>query len=455
MAATTLGWAGLARMRDGRSPEQAALRSFQRAARASRGYREHLARCGIDPRSVRAIEEAPYTDKRSVFSGEIEDWLAGGRIADAAELITSSGASGMFSLGVTSHAERRAQERSIDATLRALGATETSPTMLLNCLPMGITIPTRLATVATPSVHLEVATEILARAGSRFDRVVIASEPLFLKELGESALRTHGAGFAERVVACFVGGEMVAESWRRYVSGLFGFPQDATDRPGVLTSMGAAEAGLHVLTETPALRAVRQACDSQAGRLLMFGEDRGYTPSLYGWDPARVYLEERAHENGTRTLVATALERRLMPLVRYDLEDEGRILMPDEVNDVLEELGSAVRATSPVAAVWGRSSARLSGAGWTLRPESVKEGLFATAAHAGAMTGRFRIVDDPDGPVVHVQLRAGARPAPRMEGALADHIRAVTGAPARVVAHDLRSYPYHEAGDFQHKAVYL
>ena len=40
-------------------------------------------------------------------------------------------------------------------------------------------VPTRLATVATPSVHLEMAAELLVRAADGFDRVVIAAEPLF------------------------------------------------------------------------------------------------------------------------------------------------------------------------------------------------------------------------------------------------------------------------------------
>ena len=457
MGTTMRAWAGLSARRDARSPERAALRSFQSAARGSRGYRAHLAEYGVvDHRAVRSIEEVPYTDKQSVFGGDIEEWIAGGRVADAAELVTSSGSSGgLFSLGITSHAERRSQERSIDATVRALGGSENSATLLLNCLPMGITIPTRLATVAAPSVHLEVATEILARAGSSFDRVVVAAEPLFLKELGETALRTHGGGFASRVVACFVGGEWVAESWRHYVSGLFGFTADAPERPGVLVSMGAAEAGLHVLTETPGLRALRAAFDSQASRTRLLGEDRGYTPLLLGWDPRRVYVEERTHADGSRTLVATALERRLMPLVRYDLNDEGFILSADEVNAALADVGSPLRTEVPVAAVWGRRFARLEGDGWSLRPEAVKEGLFATAAHAGTLTGRFRIVDAPDGPEVHIQMRDGARAAPRLEDSLADLTRAVTGAPVRVHAHGYREYPYHEAGDFQHKPVYL
>ncbi|MFP5451004.1 MAG: hypothetical protein ACLGG9_04545 [Thermoleophilia bacterium] len=454
MRSTMRGWVAIGGRREA-GPERAALRSFQRAARCSQGYRDHLEHHGVDHRAVRHLAEVPYTDKRSVFSDDIEPWLTGGRVADAAELITSSGSSGLFSLGVTSHSERRTQERAIDATLRALGATESSPTLLLNCLPMGITVPTRLATVATPSVHVEMATELLGRAGRRFDRVVIASEPLFLKELAETALRLHGPEFSDRVVACFVGGEWVAESWRHYVAGLFGFAPDERSRAGVLVSMGAAEAGLHVLTESPALRALRGACDSQGGRDRMFGEDRGYTPLLLEWDDRRIHLEEREHADGARTLVATSLERRLMPLVRYDLDDEGCILSPGHVNAAMADLGCDVRIDAPIAAVWGRRATRLQGEGWSLRPEAVKEGLFGTAAHAGTLTGRFRIGVDDGVPQVHVQLRDGGRPAPRLESHLSELIAATTGAPVQVQIHRYRDYPFHDAGDFQHKPAYV
>lgn len=437
------------------SEERAALRAFRHAALTSRAYRTHLEAHGVDHRAVTRLSEVPYTDKRTVFADDIDEWLDGGRVSDAAELLTSSGASGLFSVGVTSRAEQRSQERAIDSTLRALGAGDDTTTLLLNCLPMGITVPTRLATVATPSVHIEMAVELLARAGTRFDRVVIAAEPLFLKEFGETALRARGAGFAERVAACFVGGEWISESWRTYVSQLFGFPPAMHGRPGVLISMGAAEMGLHALTETPALRLARGLCDNGDARLRVFGEDRGYSPSIFTWDPKRLHVEERVHEDGVHTLVVTALGRRLMPLVRYDLDDEARLIDPRVIDAELSRAGIDMRAAGPVVAVWGRNGSAVTGTGWTLRPEAVKEGLFKMAAHAAVLTGRFRIMAVDDLPELHVQLRDRARPSPGLVQALAEMAGAAAGVTALVRVHEYREYPFHEAGDFQHKAVYL
>ena len=237
--------------------------------------------------------------------------------------------------------------------------------------------------------------------------------------MGETALREKGPGFADRVVACFVGGEWVAESWRRYVSELFGFPKEPGPRVGVLVSMGAAEVGLHVLHETPALREARQALDSPLARMALFGRDPGYSPTLLTWDPNRLYMEERRHADGVSTLVLTALTRRLLPLVRYDLDDEAELLDAAAANLELTRQGSDARLEGPAVALWGRRGGTIRGEGWSLRPEIVKEGLFATAAHAGALTGRFRIAAEEGRPVLHVQLRAACarrrhrgRPAP-------------------------------------------
>lgn len=435
--------------------ERAALRTFRRAALTSRGYRAHLERFAVDHRTVTRLSQVPYTDKASVFGDHIDFWLDGGRVTDAAELATSSGATGLFSVGVTSRAERRAQERTFDLALRALGGGEQTTTLLLNCLPMGISIPTRLATVATPSTHIEMATEILVRAGSSFDRVIIAAEPLFLKELAETALRERGPEFAERVVACFVGGEWVAESWRRHVSQLFGFPEESDSRLGLIVSMGAAEVGLHVLHETPPLREARRALDSPMARRSLFGRDPGYSPTLLAWDPNRYFVEERRHDDDTTSLVLTALTRRLLPLVRYDLDDEAELLTPAVLNEELERQGSALRLDRPVVALWGRRGAAVDGDGWSLRPELVKEGLFATAAHAGALTGRFRIAAVGNRPVLHVQLRENARPGPGIEAALRHMTTIAAGAPADVLIHHYRDYPFHEAGDYMHKPAYV
>jgi phenylacetate-CoA ligase len=212
--------------------------------------------------------------------------------------------------------------------------------------------------------------------------------------------------------------------------------------------------GLHVLQETAELRAARVLLDSPLSRDAVFGRDPGYSPTFLTWDPNRLHLEERLHADGATTLVLTALTRRLLPLVRYDLDDEVDIIGAEAANRELARVGADLRLEGPVLALWGRRGTAVHGPGWSLRPEQVKEGLFAIAAHAGALTGRFFIGVEDGRPVLHVQLRQGAGAAPGLESALESVASGAAGFPAGSRVHSYRDYPFHDAGDFQHKPRY-
>jgi phenylacetate-CoA ligase len=433
---------------------ESALASFLRAVSGSEGYRAWLQAHGVDPETIDDLNQVPFLTKDDVFSGDVTRWVEGGLTEGAAELLTSSGQSGSFSVGVNSRAEQRALQASTDEALRAAGADESSSTLLLNCLPMGITVPTSLATVATPSVHLDMAQELYERLGPNFDRVVILAEPVFLKEFAERLFAHHGAAWTATTTICVVGGEWIAESWRRYVGGLFGMPP--TVQPGtsgILISMGAAELGINLLFETPELRTVRSLIDESGLGSGLFSGTFDYTPTLFAYDPRRLYVEERVHPDGRSTLAFTPLTRRLLPLVRYDLGDLGEVLPPERVNARLAAMGLEVRTPVPVIAFWGRESAGLEIGGRTIRPELVKQRLFTYSAEAAVLTGRFYLAAGPP-PVIHLQLRPDTIATPGLAADLSAFLTEAAGMPTTVELHSYRDYPYHLAGDFQRKPVY-
>ena len=431
-----------------------ALRGARRAARRLPAYRDLLLEHGADPSDLRFLEDVPYLDKQAVFGDGIGRWIQGGRLTDAAELVTSSGTTGgAFSVGVSSRAERDELERVVDRALTQMGARPGSPSLLLNCLPMGVSIPSRLATVASPSVHLEMALEMLVTYGPAFDRTVIVGEPVFLKELAERGRHVAGRDWTPERTFMVAGGEWIAESWRTHVESLAGFGGPGKDpQCGILISMGAAELGLHCLVETPELRMARRLLTDRGARADLFGHDPGYSPTLFSFDPDRLFLEERAHERGETTLVATTLTPRLVPLIRYDLGDLADIVAPETMNAHLAEHGSPVRVTEPVVAVWGRRSP----AGG-LRPELVKERIFAIPADAACLSGRFQVQSSGSQPgalCLHVQLRDGAAARPGLSHDLEHFLAAATGVPGEAIVHGHREYPFHLAGDYQHKPHY-
>lgn len=432
---------------------QSAVAAFHSAARHSAGYRAWLASRGIEPDDVRDIAQVPYLVKTDVFGERVAEWVVGGRLSAAAELLTSSGRGGRFSIGVTSHDELAALQDTADLTLRALGASDDTATLLLNCLPAGIAIPTTVATVATPSVNLEMAQEIYERLGPDFDRIVVLAEPVVLKELAERLHATHGGPWSAAPTGCIVGGEWVSESWRAHVGSLFGMARttDFADI-GILISMGAAEVGLNLLFETAVLRALRTVLDAGDRGASLVRDHLGYTPSLFTYDPRRALIEERAHPDGVTTLAVTPLHDRLLPLVRYDLDDRAEIVDPALVEDALRRTGLP-GVEGPVVAFWGRRSDGVVAAGRTVRPEHVKQRLFAKPAEASLLTGRF-FLQGGDEPVLHLQLRPDADPPPDVAAGLAGMLRDVSGADGSVTVHAHDAYPFHASGDFQHKPVY-
>ena len=435
-------------------PRSAAIAAFEHATSVSAGYREWLERQGVDLARTTAIEQVPYLQKRDVFGADLGRWIAGGVSTAAAELLTSSGLGGRFSVGVTSRAELRSQQAATDSALRAAGAGEGRSTLLLNCLPMGISVSTTIATVATPSVHLEMAQELFERFGRDFDLVVVLAEPVFLKELAERLFAAQCAAWTADGLACVVGGEWVSESWRRYVGGLLGLgPAQHQSANGILISMGAAELGLHLLFETPELRAIRSLLDASGQARDLFGHAWGYTPTLFTFDPQRLHIEQRRHGDGVSTLVVTPLARRLLPLVRYDLGDVGELVPPERLNTQLAALGAPQRVDRPVVACWGRRAAGLVVGDRAIRPELIKQRLFRSAADAAVLTGRFYLAHSPD-PVLHVQLRPATVATPGLAADLAAFVSDVARTSCRVAMHAHDAYPYHLPGDYQHKPTY-
>ena len=81
--------------------EKRALASFRSAARSVPYYREFLRELGVDPASIRTMEDfltrVPVIGKEIFHEADIAALAVGGTIADAKNILTSSGFSGRFS----------------------------------------------------------------------------------------------------------------------------------------------------------------------------------------------------------------------------------------------------------------------------------------------------------------------------------------------------------------------
>ena len=428
------------------APDGAAWSAFHRAVDTSSGYRDFLAVRGFTAADRGSWDDIPFVEKADVFGGDAHDWMAAPGVTGLAEIISSSGHTGLFSLGAATHNDHAAMADRVDGLLTLLGAGPDSPTLLVNTLSMGVAVPSRLATVATPSVHLEMALGLLVRVAPRFDRVVLVGEPLFLAEL---ARLWRDASSQRPSTFIFTGGEWVAESWRTYVADTLGI------HPGMIcVSFGAAEVGVHLLFETPDLGAARRALtgDPAAAAIGTWGDlcHGAYVPSLLTYDPQRLVVEQRDHADGPPTLVVTSLDESALPLVRYDLGDAACVLDADQISQLARNAGTPI--DGPVVALAGRREALLTPSG-PLRIEAVKEALFGDADRAEQVTGRFRLSQGPSGRIwCDVETRTAASFDP---SGLAARIAEVAGVGVEVIIYAAGTYPHHAAGDWSHKPRYL
>ncbi|MCC6833030.1 MAG: hypothetical protein IT200_16980 [Thermoleophilia bacterium] len=430
----------------------AAWTALRRAAERAPAYRDLLARAGVDPAAAGDWGAVPVVSRRDVFVAA-DGWIARESLTAAAEIVCSSGQSGPpFALGLSGRGADAAMRARVDGLLSALGARPDSPSLLVNALPMGIAVPSDLATCATPSVHPEMALHVLTEVAPAFDRVLLVAEPLFLAEL---ARRWRAAGRVHPETWMVTGGEPVAEAWRGYLCGILGL-----DRHRVMISMGAAELGLHLLHEVPELAAARAvaAADPVAAADGTWGALCGgaYAPALLTFDPERLHVETPEGPDGPR-LVMTVLDDVPLPLVRYDLGDAA-LLLDDDAVGVLEER-CGLPLPRPVVALAGRAARVRSAAGRPVRPEAVRELLFADPALADGLTGRFRLRAPDGGAVLECHLEARDRGAPDVSAEAAlrkleDALRRLGGVPTRVVRHASGAYPFHAEGDWTHKPRY-
>ena len=283
-------------------------------------------------------------------------------MADAAELLTSSGADRPLLGG--RHLPLRAPRPGAHARPDAsapLGGGEDSSTLVLNCLPMGIGVPTRLATVATPSVHLEMAAELLARAGPELrprGHRGRAALPQGAGRDGAAPRRAPASPTASSPASWAASGSPRAGAATCRSSSASRDGADDRARPDGVDGRrrGRPPRAARDARAAPRAAGARLA---RPPRRRCSTATRATPPRCSPGTRTASSSSARRHDDGTGSLVVTALTRRLLPLVRYDLDDEADLIAPRVARtQLLADAGQRrCGSTAPSIALWGRRGA--------------------------------------------------------------------------------------------------
>jgi phenylacetate-CoA ligase len=419
---------------DGRTNAESLFRDVATSVPA---YRAFLAEHGVDPATT-DWAAIPLLTKENYLRRHPLPHLCRGGTLDAADTVAvSSGSSGQPTVWPRSVVDELVVARRFEHALHASFRADERSTLVVVCFALGNWVGgmytaaacRHLAakgyplTVATPGNNLDEILRVVAELGPRFDQVVLAGYPPFVKNVIDTGCH-RGLDWTALSIRLLLAGEVFSEEWRTLVGERAGMRRAETDS---VSLYGTADAGV-LGTETPLSVHIRRflAAEPTAAREL-FGESR--LPTLVQYDPTVRYFE--THEG---TLLFTGDGG--VPLVRYHIADEGG-LVPYETMldfctghgfDPLAGLDERREATAlPFVYVFGRSLFTVSFFGANVYPENVTVALERPEV-SGWVTGKFVLsvvstTDEERRMSVVVELAPGASPPPHGKRLLADAVR--------------------------------
>lgn len=379
------------------------------AANCVPAYRDLLKKRGVDSTTIRTfsdfLQKVPVIAKEDIFPKyPLHELFRFGDISIMQSAMTSSGFSGIFSFGVSTMKSLVNAPFAIDLALEYGFNIDKKKTFLINCVPMGVQIPTLLPQAST-SVRAEMVLALFQKIKPYFDQVIFVSDPHFLKKLLEDGLE-HGISWKQEKVHLISGGDWFSDSFRSYIEGILGSECNGNK---MLATMGIAELDLNLFHESPFTIQIRKACakDQQLNHAL-FGGDFLAIPLLMHYYPHRLYLETANGPTQGGELVFTMLSETLaIPMIRYNSKDFGVTLSYTALANKLSELGYSHLIPDlklPLVAIGGRKGNAFPIGREHISPEWARDRLYRSHAFSKIVTGQFLLSGEPS-PTIEIQLK--------------------------------------------------
>lgn len=400
---------------------QRALSIFHRAARYVPAYADFLGGHGIDATRIRTPEQfetiPPVTKAGYLRRYPVESLMWHGEAAGAGTWSCSSGSTGspsywprdLIALDESTELYARIFRDSFDAarcsTLLVIGFAMGNWIGGTYSYGAGLALRRRglRVSVIAPGIEPETILGDIERLGERYDQVVLAGYPPFVKDVLDQAPET----VLRNDIRLLLAGEAITETWRDRVLDRLGKPGRPTD---ICLIYGTADAGV-MGHETPTTIAIRRAAAAvePLGRELFGGQP--VQPTFVEYDAEHRYTEV----DSAGCFLFTC--DNAIPLVRYRINDHGRALSADTVAEVLGAYRPEVpvRISGPSCgflALDGRTDIAASFYGLKIYPENIRAALEEPDT-AALVSGKF-VLSVGAGErlaqalTLRIELRAGA-----------------------------------------------
>lgn len=385
--------------------QQQALELFQRAAKSVPAYRDFLAKNKIEPTKIKTLDDfdhVPIMTKQNYLTQyEMRDLCWNGDLAQLSVISSSSGSTGQPYFWPRGLDQEKQGALLHEMLLGEFFDIDTTKTLFINCFAMGSWVAGTYVHSSieqlswrgypiisiTPGIEIDLIIQQFQSLAPQFEQIIISGYPPFVKDVLDAGSR-HGIEWSKYRVKFLFAAEGFSEEWRRYIHQVVGAKLDDIVS---INCYGSADAGL-LAHETDLSIAIRQQVVHRDLIEKFFGEQR--LPTMAQYDPQLRYFEEVEQK-----LIFSAPAG--IPLIRYDIGDNGRVMTyADTINklaslDIKVPLLSEKHWKLPFVWVFGRQDLTVSLYGVLIYPEYVKYAIEPLLSE-GYITGKFsmRILND-------------------------------------------------------------
>ncbi len=397
--------------------ERNALGVLETAMSRTRAYPAFLASHGIQPSSTPTMadfERLPLTSKKDYIDRyPLAELCLDGKLDRAYTIERSSGHSGGSYYWLRLPEEDALFPNYLEHAFVQFYGMDKKSTLVLITLTLGTwTSGEKMAqalrevaatgryplTVMAPGTNVEEILEIAEDLGPLYDQMVIVGYPPFVKTVLDEGVR-RGIDWPAIGVKIGLGGEGYSEPWREHVASMIGV-DSRLDLLAVSGGYGAADIGMTVGREYPVTVMIRKMCtDNPEVAQALFRDSRGNhatLPSLLQYNPATCYIESIDHQLAFSVKTG-------VPLVRYNIGDEGGVITFAEMMDVLkthdldpvamlQKIGYGPEQVwkFPFFYVYGRSDGTVSIVGANVFPENIQS-VLADAHDSDVVTFKLKV----------------------------------------------------------------
>lgn len=318
-----------------------ALEVFHFAAEEIPAYREFLSEKGINPQSIKTLKDfqkIPPVDKKNYIVPNSLNRLLSESISSIYTLGCSSGTTGKIQYWPSFRDQDKLLPLILKRFFKDTWQIHRIPTMLINGLPSGawwggttgvwcmldIAMKSKYPfTAVMADSSFEEIKNLIAEFASHYKQIIIYSLPLFFRRL----IDDPAIPWRKLNIKYCGTGMPISEAWREFILKKLEKKEESLN--DIVSIYGASDVGNSLIGfETVFASLVRFLAKQNKNLALeLFGQED--FPSVFQYSPLNHYIE--TYEGKILLTVGN-----VMPLVRYSIEDRGKILAFDEVEKILK-----------------------------------------------------------------------------------------------------------------------